>query len=243
MTRLDWAKSSDDIYESGVDRGVFYPDDGFGVVWNGLLWVAEKPTGATLTPYFIDGAKFLSEQSPEAFMATITAYMYPDALDSADGSIFGLSYRTMIGSEEHYKLHIVYNMLAAPSLESFNTLNATPDAMQFSWDATTVPVAIFDHRPSAHLIIDTRTAYAWVVSALEDMLYGTDSLAPYLPDIDVVLALFEEGSILKITDNGDGTWTADGPDEAVYMTDATVFEINWPSAVPIDAISYTVRSL
>jgi len=243
MTRLDWAKSADDIYEAGVDRGVFYPNDGFGVVWNGLLWVAEKPVGAAITPYFIDGAKYLNEQTPEAFTATIAAYMYPEELEDAEGSIFGLCYRTMIGSGKHYKLHIVYNMLAAPSAADHISLNSSVEAMQFSWDATTVPVVIFDHRPSAHLIIDTRTAYSWVVSALEDMLYGSDKLEPYLPDIDVVLALFEEGSILKITDNGDGTWTADGPDEVVYMTDATTFEIDWPSVVPIDAISYTVRSL
>lgn len=243
MTRLTWVNPNDDIYEVGVDRGVFYPKPGIGVSWNGLLWIADKPAGADVIPYFIDGVKYLSEQGSEAFMATITAYMYPEELDNNQNSSFGLCYRTRIGTSEHYKLHIVYNLFAAPAVENFTTLNSSPEAMQFSWDATALPITIFGNKPAAHLIIDTRIAYSWVVSVLENALYGSVDVDPYLPNLNTVLDMFDEGSILKITDNGDGTWTAEGPDDVVYMIDTDIFEIDWPSAVITGLNTYNVRSL
>ncbi len=82
-----------------------------------------------------------------------------------------------------------------------------------------------------------------MIQAIEDLLYGSASTAPRLPDPQEILDLFEEGAILKIIDHGDGTWTAIGPDDVVYMTDPDTFEINWPSVVYLDEDTYQVSSL
>jgi hypothetical protein len=81
------------------------------------------------------------------------------------------------------------------------------------------------------------------MEALEDVLYGTDDESPRLPSPEEVFEIFEENAILRIIDNGDGTWTAIGPDSAIEMLDSETFEITWPSAVYIDADTYTISSL
>ena len=84
---------------------------------------------------YADNIKYLNLMSAEEFGATIEAYTYPDEFGVCDGSVeaktglyvgqqtrrgFGLCYRTKVGNEVAgdslgYKLHIVYNCLAAPS--------------------------------------------------------------------------------------------------------------------------------
>lgn len=86
-------------------------------------------------------------------------------------------------------------------------------------------------------------AYPATVQAFEDVLYGTDSYSSRLPGPDEVLEIFEEHSILRVIDDGDGTYTVIGPDEAITMLDSTTYEINWPSAVWIDSDYYTLSSL
>ena len=54
--RLSWDKAGERLYETGVDRGVFYPFTtggkyGSGVAWNGLTAVNETPSGAEPTAF------------------------------------------------------------------------------------------------------------------------------------------------------------------------------------------------
>jgi len=121
-------------------------------------------------------------------------------------------------------------------------MSDSTDTSPFSWNISTVPIKMGDVS-SAHLIIDPRFAYPWVIQELEDLLYGSSGNNPYLPPPEEILDLFEDASILKITDHGDGTWTAEGPDEAIRMLDSTTFEITWPSAVYIDSTTYRISSL
>jgi hypothetical protein len=150
---------------------------------------------------------------------------------------FGMSYRTM--TRDSYKLHVIYNILLAPS--SF--LHNQAAIKSYLWDFTTLPVDIPYAVRSAHLVIEANTAYSWTVAALEDVLYGTDEATPRLPSPNDIFSIFEENSILQIIDNGDGSWTAIGPDDVITMLDSTTFQIAWPSAVYIDADSYTIHSL
>jgi hypothetical protein len=78
---------------------------------------------------------------------------------------------------------------------------------------------------------------------LEALIYGDDDNDPVLPSPTEVLEIFESHTTLRITDNGDGSWTATGPDSAIVMLDATTFQITWPSAIFIDATSYKISSL
>ncbi len=165
--KIVWDETGKRFYETGVDRGVFYPAStngtyDKGVAWNGLTEVSENPSGAEANPIYADNIKYVNMVSAEEFGATIGAYTYPDEFAECDGSkeimpgvfvgqqrrkTFGLSYRTILGNDVDlndygYKLHLVYGCLAAPTEKGYNTINDSPEAATFSWEVSTTPVAI-----------------------------------------------------------------------------------------------------
>lgn len=239
MSRLIW---SDKDYESGLDRGVFFPKSGFGEVWNGLISVDETtPTLRDQTRYR-DGIKTVNKRSADSFSATVQAFTYPQSFPEHElitkrRHPFGFSYRTK--TESGYRTHLVYNAIAKLSNGNRTQSSVAP----FTFDITTRPEPIPGAKPSAHLVVDTDKAYSWAVADFEDVLYGSDTNFSRLPTPQEVFDIFEINSILRIIDNGDGTWTAVGPDSAIQMTDSTTFEITWPSAIMLDNISYTISSL
>lgn len=255
MTRISWGSFGSRRYETGVDRGVFYPSDGPGLPWNSLITVKEDPDGAAMTKQYVDGVPYWTQKTKEGFAAVLQAYTSPREFDEYDGhngrqrrKPFGLSYRTLIGSDisadQGYKIHLVYNCLAMPTTVDNSTL--TPgglEATPFSWGLSTTPVPIPGAKPAAHLIIDSTIAYPEAIAAVEDALYGSDGGDPYLPSPQEVMDILEPFSVLLIVDHGDGTWSAIGPDEAIQMIDTDIFEITWPSAVYLDADTYTISSL
>ena len=258
MNRLKWGEDTKRSYEFGVDRGVLYPDNDAGVVWNGLVSMVEAPSESEEVQCYLDGIKYYDRRSLGSFSATLEAFTYPDEFSIHDGLVsnmitrqqrksFGLCYRTKIGnaadSNAGYKIHLVYNALASPTERAYSSIGESEEASLFSWGISTNPVLIPGASVSSHLIVDTTTAYDSTVTALEDILYGTEEIAPTLPSPNAVLDLFESNSILTVTDNGDGTFTVTGPDEAIQMLDPTTFQISWESAVMIDETSYRISSL
>ena len=239
MTQLSWYKAHERIFDSGLSRGVFYTENELGVPWNGLISVKELESGSKKTQRYIDGQKYGDPYSSGSFSATIDAYTYPE--EFVEGSIFGLSYRTERG--EHYQIHIVYNAMAEAFEKDYESVDDATEAMIFVWNVTTTPVKVPGGLAGAHIFIDSSVVYDWALKDLEDILYGTPDKEARLPSLEEVIQLVEDASIVKITDHGDGTWSAEGPDEYVYMTDATTFEIDYITAVYIDAESYTVHSL
>ena len=262
MPTLVWDKVGDRVFENGVDHGVLYPNGGVGVAWNGIISVAEKPTGGDLSETYIDGDKARGSLGTENFAATLEAFTYPDEFALCDGTAdlgkglyvdsqprigFGLSYRTKIGNDVDgqdfaYKLHIVYNALASPSEKAYATMDDSPDAVSLSWDITTTPVLVQNRRASAHFIIDSRETDIYLLAALEEQLYGTGASQPTLPTANQLMTLFDQWQTLKVVDHGDGTWTASGPDPVVHFLDDTSFEISWHSANPNPDGSYTLSS-
>lgn len=262
MPRLMWNDSGQRLYEVGIDRGVLYPNGQDGVAWNGLTSVVVHPSGGAPRAYYMDGVKYLNIASAEEYIATINAFTYPDEFAECDGitrvhsglfatqqarNSFGFSFRTKIGtdldSDYGYKIHIVYNALATPSERSYNTIGDSLDTVDFSWDITTLPPEMTGYKRTAHLEIDTRSSNPSAVVDVENILYGTEENAPRLPTLAELIAVFDLYAILSVTDNGDGTFTVDGPDDAITMLDASTFQITWPSAVPIDADTFTISSL
>lgn len=257
MTRILWDAIGSRHFHAGVDRGVLYLQNGSGVPWNGLTAVNEAPSGADVVEGYYDGLKFFSKRNVEAFEATIEAYTYPPEFDEIDGRTrhivgqtkkpFGFSYRTLIGNDldgiDHgYLIHLVYNARVLANSRAHRSMAQNVDLTTFSWPITTTPIPMAG-RYGSHLIIDTRIANDQQVAELEDIIYGSAATNPTLPTAEFIIDLFEDASILKITDNGDGTWTAEGPDEAIDMLTADLFEISWPSAVYIDAVTYRISSL
>jgi hypothetical protein len=239
MTKLLWNQRQ---YESGVDRGVLYPKTGAGEAWNGLVSVDETPTGSEHKPIYVDGRLVSQRRTREHFSGSIGAFTYPrsfqeNVLTQRRPKSFGMSYR--VGAGKNTKIHLVYNVLVAPS--SFNY--ETDETQPFRWDFTTLAIPISGTLIGAHLIIDAGIAYPETISDLEDVLYGTDETLPRLPLPGEVLQIFEDNSILVVVDNGDGTFTVTGPDSAITMLDSTTFQIDWPSVVLIDADTYEISSL
>lgn len=243
--RISW-DDGNRIVSQGISQGVLYPENSPGVAWNGLISVTEKGDATPELLYF-DGQKYRNRMIPATFDGTLSAYTYPDEFElyaGIDGGFtaqnrlsFGLSYRN------NNELHLLYNVTAAPSNDQYSTLSDSPNVVAFSWTISTVPVPVPTARPTAHLVISLAEVDPGALDDLEAMIYGDGSNDSSLPDPATVIDIFESHTTVRITDNGDGTWTASGPDTAVFLTDSTHFEINWPSAVLIDADSYTVYSL
>lgn len=227
MAKLIWDQTGDRYYETGVNHAVLYPinDDGTyanGVAWNGITSISESPDGADANDLWADNIKYASLRSAETLGLSIEAYMYPHEFALCDGTAspidgvylgqqkrrsFGLSYRTEVGndtmteSDDGYKLHIIYGCTASPSEKSYETINDSPDAITFSWDVDTLPVAVPGYKPVASITVDTVKFYAGKtgetltaaqakIKDLEDLLYGTDGQSgtpPQMPDPVTVL--------------------------------------------------------
>lgn len=215
MTKIKWDAVGEKLYETGVKNGVLYPQNSSGLYpkgypWNGLTAVTESPSGAESNPLYADDIKYLNLISAEEFGATIEAYTYPDEFAECDGSgalavgvkigqqkrkAFGLSYRTVLGNDVDaadyaYKLHLIYGAMAAPSERAYATVNDSPEAITFSWELSTTPVAVTGFKPTASLEIDSSKASAESLAALEAILYGTEGADAYLPFPDEVAAIF-----------------------------------------------------
>jgi len=239
ITRLAWDETRQ--YELGVDRGVFYPKNSPGVVWNGLIAIQENQSDSNNTVY-IDGTKIVRSRNSGYFSGSVQAYHYPESfydnqMIPSRRQSFGMSYRVL--DQNKYKIHIVYNMIVPPP--DFNNKQSSGES--FTWNFTTLPIKIQGAKASSHIIIDASTAYDNVIQQVEDLLYGSDSNDAYLPTPDEIFAIFEASSILVVVDNGDGTFTVTGPDDAIQMIDSVTFQIQWPSVVYADAVSYRISSL
>ena len=221
MSKLLWDQTGERYFETGVDHGVLYvQQDGKypkGVAWNGLNQVDENPSGGEPNDIYADNMKYLTMRSAEDFGVTIQCYTYPDEFGECDGQAqlapgvtigqqarknFGIAYRTRVGNDVDgdalgYKLHLVYNCSVSPSERSYQTINDSPDAISFSYEASTIPIPIEGYRPSSFIVLDSRSAPPDKLKALEDILYGTEGEDPEnqarLPLPDEIIKLMEVG--------------------------------------------------
>lgn len=203
---LQWDRAGERFYETGIkDCGLYPFTNGEykpGVAWNGITGVTESPSGADENALYADDIKYLSLRSAEEFGATIEAYMYPDEFMACDGSIeaipgvvvgqqsrqkFGLAYKTTVGSDADgdkagYKLHLVYGCTASVSERSYQTVNDSPEAITFSWEISTVPVAISNEKMAKNttslLTLDSRKIDVEALKILEQVLKGLSADDP-----------------------------------------------------------------
>ena len=216
MSRLVWDQVGERLYETGVDRGVVYPQVGAaypnGAPWNGLISVTKTPSGAEPTALYANNHKYLNLMSVEELGGSIEAFTYPDEFAECNGTpelvpgvrlgqqkrkAFGLTYRTLIGNDVDgtaygYKIHIIYGAMASPSEEGNTTVNDSPEAKTMSWEFNTTPVVVEGFDPTSSLEIDSTKFDATKIKALEDILYGTDDKEAYLPLPAEVAAILGE---------------------------------------------------
>lgn len=188
ITAGTWSASDWEEYNSDYDQGF---------VWNGITGVTESPDGAEETALYADDIKYLSLRSAEELNYTITAYTYPDAFMQCDGTatlggisgvyvgqqkrrMFGFAYTTTVGSDTEgndagEKLHIIYSSTASPSERDYQTINDSPEAVEFSWECNTTPIDMPDLKKSAIITIDTTkltTTGKARYDDLKNILYG-----------------------------------------------------------------------
>lgn len=202
MSKLVWDAVGERLYETGTKKGVLYVQENdaypVGVAWNGLTGFSQEPDGGEANDIYADDIKYLSIRSTENFKGTITAYTYPDEFAECDGSAslmagvtigqqprkpFGFSYVSTLGNDTQfdnygYKIHLIWGASASPSSKDYQTINDSPEAIEFSWEIDTIPVNVTGHKPTAHMEIDSTkfntTELKARLDALEAVLYGTD---------------------------------------------------------------------
>lgn len=222
---LVWDETGKRKYETGVDKGVLYPykenKPGEGVAWSGLTGVDESPEGADANAIYADNMKYLVLRAAEDFKGTIKAYMYPDEWEACDGSIspqgtvglsigqqtrqtFGLAFRTKVGNDQQfddfgYKLHLIYGATASPSERNYETVNDSPEAIEFSWEFETIPVNVPGYKAFAHMEIDSTKLKTEQEKAclkkLEDILYGSSTAKARLPLPDEIITIMTPAEV------------------------------------------------
>jgi hypothetical protein len=218
MAVLTWDNVGERFFETGVDKGVLFIPNAQGVydngvAWNGLVTVTESPSGAEANAQYADNIKYLNLYSAEDFGATIEAFTYPLEFMQFDGigapaagvyvgqqtrKPFGLAYRTKIGNDVAgadlgYKIHLVYGAMASPTEKAYGTVNDSPEAITFSWELTTNPVAVPGFKNSAILTIDSTKVTSANLATLEGIIYGSAGVNPRLPLPSEIITLFTAG--------------------------------------------------
>ena len=256
MTALVWDSVGDRVFQTGVDRGVLYLPDGSGVPWNGLVGVTETPS-REVKPFYLDGVKYMEHHVLGEFNGELRAFTYPDEFDEINGiaeddgvffhdqppQSFGLSYRTLIGDDVEgiahgYKIHVLYNLMAAPTNNAYESLANVVTPLVFAWNLSGVPVAYPGRRPTVHISFDSTKMEPALLAVYEEQLYGSLETEPSLPSMVELLSL----DAITIIDHEDGTWSAVGPDELITMTDDTTFEITEVDAEYSDTDTYEISS-
>jgi hypothetical protein len=210
MAKISWSTTGQRLYSTGIDRGVFYPEDGSaGVPWSGLASITASPKAADAQENYLDGQKVLNIPAGEDFQATIEAFSAPPEFAICAGRLllatglyatdqpketFGFSYRTIVGNDVlgtafAYKVHVVYGALAKISDFTNASITDTPSAKTYSWDITTVPVAATSFRPTAHIVADSRLISSDHMSSIETILYGDDDHDPRMPTTTELIPL------------------------------------------------------
>lgn len=200
---MEWDKEGERLLESGVSHVALFVmnsnGNGYenGVAWSGITAISENPSGADVTDLYADNIKYASLRAAENYGFTIEAYTYPDEWAECDGSAspqagvllgqqtrraFALAYTTQVGSDTApgmdagHKLHIVYNSTVSPSNRQYSTINNSPDAISFSWEATSTPVNVnSSYKPVSLITIDSTkldSAKAANLATLEETIFG-----------------------------------------------------------------------
>lgn len=209
MAQLVWDSPGSRVYETGVSNGVLYVDDADGVAWNGLVAVTESPNGGQVTPYYVDGIRYLNRAGVEEFEGTIEAFTYPDEFEPCVGvssvnyglfamhqrrRSFSMAYMTRVGTDMDpragYKVHVIYNAMIEPSQRANKSMSDAVDPLNFQWKIVTKPPSMVGYKPTSHFVIDSRKTPKSLLNQVFDILFGSQTTPPRLPSVAELLDLF-----------------------------------------------------
>lgn len=214
MAKLTWDAVGERFYHTGVSEVALFVQEangsyGKGVAWSGVTSIEENPDGGDANDFYADNIKYLSLRAVEDYGATITAYQSPEEFDACDGIAslttgvkigqqvrrpFGLVWKTQIGNDVEgidygYELHIVYNATASPSSKNYETVNDSPEPAELSWEMETTPIAVTGHKPTSHVVIDSRKIDEAKLALIEKKIYGDTSGEPTLITPDEIVTM------------------------------------------------------
>lgn len=200
MAEIVWGDPTKRFYENGIDRGVFYPIEGEGVPWDGLISFDRAMGGNAPTSVYFDGVKINDHPGPREFAGVLKAYTFPDEFMDVDGyaevapgfdlgeqipGLFHMSFRSMLNDGENYKIHVLYNLTATPSNVVNSTLSSQVTPAEFSWNLIGIPQEVPGFRPTCFATFDSRRLSKARLAKIEDILYGKSQPArlPRLADL------------------------------------------------------------
>lgn len=213
MSKMIWDQIGERFYETGVEQVALFPMTGgaygAGVPWNGVTAFNVTPSGAEPNKFYANNKNYLTLMTPEEVGATVECYTYPKEFKKCLGyaamkpgiyigqqarAAFGLVAKTIIGNDTEmnkhgYKIHILYNCLAAPSEEAHSTVNDSVEPGTFSYEISTTPVDVAGYEPTAYVCIDSTEADPEALARLEAMIYGSEDAEPTLVLPDEALAI------------------------------------------------------
>lgn len=228
MPTITWDQVGTRRFESGVDRGVLYPPGGDPVAWSGLTSVVEEMK-ADIEGIYFDGMRIGNAITYGEYNAELSCITYPLEFETLQGTTeirqgvllgdqplqtFGLCYRTLVGNdtegdEAAYKLHIVYNLVAAPSQKTYTSQSDDPALVEYSYTLVAIPEEVPGFRPTAQIVVKSDEVYPWLLEDLEAMLYGSDEATATLIPMRQMTDWLKNWARVKITVNeAEGTWTA-----------------------------------
>lgn len=233
----------DSSLNSGLSHCVVYFKDGHEY-WHGLVNLEEQYDIVDNETIYVDGSPQNIHTYASTYACSIDSYTFPDRiLDET----FGMSYRTFTDlDQKQYEIHLVYGCSAVLESVTQQTLINEVATPGFSFTIETLPKrSILYTSPVSRLTIKPGSMWSSAIQHIEDILYGTTTEEPRLPSIEEIIEILELYVYLKITDHGDGTWTAEemnGASGIVKMTSSTEFTIEWDSAKYIQDQVYTIHS-
>lgn len=204
-----FVQKSDGTYDDGVVwnglTGVTHSPE--GAEPNDLY--ADNIKYAVLRSAETFGGTIEAFQSPKEFDACDgMATPFPGLKVGQQGRVpFGFAHRVKIAndtaseSDDGYKWVLIYNATANPSEQSHETVNENPDAMTYSWEFTTTPIVLDETaitvtlptgmklKPMSKIEIDSRYVATAKLTALEDLLCGTNNANSKLPSPEEVINL------------------------------------------------------
>lgn len=189
MSKIIWDKESDIVINEGLSRGLIVdPETFITTSWFGLIEVSDN-SGFTEPDLRIvwDGSSHGIPPHGGSFSGSISAFTYPTELEKfigneeIDGFLrqegfgkpFIFCFQEMVNGFSLY--HIIWDVIAFPSGESYESWGEDPAISDFSWSIFGRNTkSQLDYYPFDHLRIDSRYAQKDLINLIEESIYGED---------------------------------------------------------------------
>ena len=238
MAKIQWSleNSKKDI---GLQSAVLYGENDY-TPWFGLVSADDISQTTISTEVYFDGVLTLLSERVESAGLDITAFTYPSIFESFHVNRFlGLVFITEVLDTRY--LHLIYDCVIIPGNKVYKTHSSLPNTSLFEFKLRAADKSIDGFLPLNHFLINLSMDEELTQNLL-DRLFGTVATDPYLPTPQELVSLFETKASLIIRHNGDGTWTAIGPDSMLSSTNGEM-QITAPSAYNISSNYFLVSSI